>query len=146
MMLQQIYPSPTHEYEFELNKDMHFAASHYIPHKDAGACQKVHGHTYYANITIGGNQLDDSGFLINFKHIKKLIHKRFDHTLLNEDSLFSDEDPLKFPTTEVVAKTVCEIIQGHLDTLEHRPVCLQVFLRETPTSYVIYRPKRGKVS
>jgi 6-pyruvoyltetrahydropterin/6-carboxytetrahydropterin synthase len=145
-MLQQIYPTPHHDYEFELNKDMHFAAAHYIPHEEAGDCQKVHGHTYFANITIAGNELDDSGFLINFQHIKKLIHKRFDHRLLNEDSVFSNEDSMRFPTTEAVAKAVWEIIQEHLETLKHRPQCIQVFLRETPTSYVIYRPKRGRES
>ncbi|MCA1056625.1 6-carboxytetrahydropterin synthase QueD [Rossellomorea aquimaris] len=145
-MLQQIYPTPNHDYVYELNKDMQFAAAHYIPHEDAGSCQKVHGHTYFANITIGGDKLDESGFLINFQHIKKLIHKRFDHTVLNEDSRFSDQESDQYPTTEVVAKTICEIIQEHLDTLEHRPQCLQVFLRETPTSYVIYRPKKGRVS
>ena len=31
MMIQQIYPVPDHPYEYELNKDMHFAAAHYIP-------------------------------------------------------------------------------------------------------------------
>ncbi|WP_226674457.1 6-carboxytetrahydropterin synthase QueD [Rossellomorea aquimaris] len=140
-MIQQIYPTPDHLYEFELNKDMHFAAAHYIPHADAGSCQEVHGHTYFANITIGGDQLDDSGFLINFQHIKKLIHKRFDHTIINQDERFSLERGTEFPTTEVVAKVMWEIIQDHLDTLPHRPRCVQVFLRETPTSYVIYRPK-----
>ncbi|MBN8191658.1 6-carboxytetrahydropterin synthase [Bacillus sp. NTK074B] len=141
-MIQQIYPTPDHPYEYELNKDIHFAAAHYIPHPDAGGCQEIHGHTYFANITIGGDQLDDSGFLINFQHIKKLIHKRFDHSLINEDRMFSSNQDV-FPTTEVMAKVIWEIIQEHLNTLSHRPQCLQVFLRETPTSYCIYRP-RGK--
>ncbi|MGM0753588.1 MAG: 6-carboxytetrahydropterin synthase [Bacillota bacterium] len=140
-MIQQIYPTPDHSFEFELNKDMHFAAAHYIPHPEAGSCQEIHGHTYFANITIGGDQLDDSGFLINFQHIKKLIHKRFDHKLMNNDEIFSLERGNVFPTTEVVAKVMWEIIQSHLDTLPHRPQCLQVFLRETPTSYCLYRPK-----
>lgn len=143
-MIQQIYPTPDHHYEFELNKDMHFAAAHHIPHVDAGSCQNVHGHTYFANITIGGDQLDDSGFLINFQHIKKLIHKRFDHSLINEDDMFTSNSGMEFPTTEVMAKVMWEIIQSHLDTLPHQPKCLQVFLRETPTSYVIYRPKGNR--
>ncbi|BCB03156.1 6-carboxytetrahydropterin synthase QueD [Bacillus sp. KH172YL63] len=143
-MIQQIYPTPDHPYEFELNKDMHFAAAHYIPHPDAGSCQEVHGHTYFANITIAGDLLDDSGFLINFQHIKKLIHKRFDHKVLNDDAAFAEKGPMSFPTTEVMAKVIWEIIQDHLNTLPHGPQCLQVFLRETPTSYVIYRPKGKK--
>ncbi|MFD2761510.1 6-pyruvoyl trahydropterin synthase family protein [Lentibacillus juripiscarius] len=142
-MIQQIYPVPEHNYAFELNKDFHFSAAHYIADENAGNCQYTHGHTYFANITIAGDTLDSTGFLIDFKTIKDLIHKRFDHTTLNEDSAFSSNQGAYFPTTEVVAKTVYEIIQTRLDTLENKPVCLQIFLRETPSSYCIYRPKGG---
>ncbi|RLQ95383.1 6-carboxytetrahydropterin synthase QueD [Falsibacillus albus] len=142
-MIQQIYPSVDHGFSFELNKDFQFAAAHYIPDERAGKCHQVHGHTYFANVTIVGDQLDDTGFLVNFQQIKKLIHDRFDHTLLNDDSLFSDEAPEQYPTTEIVAQSIFEVIQNHLDELENKPRCVQVFLRETPTSYVVYRPKRG---
>ncbi|MBM7648500.1 6-pyruvoyltetrahydropterin/6-carboxytetrahydropterin synthase [Bacillus ectoiniformans] len=142
-MIQQIYPAPLHAYSYELNKDLHFAAAHYVPSDDAGACRNLHGHTYYANITVVGNQLNQSGFLVNFQDIKRLIHKRFDHTLLNDDALFSNEDSFRFPTTEVAARTIWEVIQEYLDGLENQPKCVQVFLRETPTSYVVYRPQQG---
>lgn len=144
-MIQQIYPVAPHDYAYELNKDFHFAAAHYIAHDDAGKCKQTHGHTYFANITIAGNELDHTGFLVNFKVIKELIQERFDHGILNEDSAFSDVNPNYFPTTEVVARTMYEIVQQHLNTLLNQPVCLQVFLRETPTSYCIFRPgKAGK--
>ncbi|PPA71869.1 6-carboxytetrahydropterin synthase QueD [Jeotgalibacillus proteolyticus] len=142
-MIQQIYPSPSHEFSYELNKDFQFAAAHYVPHEAAGKCQNIHGHTYFANITIAGDQLDESGFLVNFKTIKELLHDRFDHGILNEDELFSDKDETRFPTTEVVARIMYEVIQEYLNTTINKPQCLQVFLRETPTSYVIYRPKSG---
>lgn len=142
-MLQQIYPTISHNFEYELNKDMQFAAAHYVPSEEAGKCRRMHGHTYYANVTIAGDTLNASGFLVNFSDIKRLIHDRFDHTLLNEDTdNFDDENPYLFPTTEVVARTIGRIAQDYLDQTENRPVCLQVFLRETPTSYVVYRPKR----
>ncbi|MBH5318262.1 6-carboxytetrahydropterin synthase QueD [Paenibacillus sp. GSMTC-2017] len=146
-MLQQIYPSVQHEYEYELNKDFHFAAAHYIPSSEAGKCQLVHGHTYYANVTVAGDKLDEAGFLINFAIIKRLIHDRFDHSLLNDDKEnFDDILPERFPTTEVVARTIYELVQQHLDGMVNRPQCLQVFLRETPTSYCIYRPTRKAAS
>ncbi|MDQ0229485.1 6-carboxytetrahydropterin synthase QueD [Metabacillus malikii] len=141
-MIQQIYPQVQHNYVFELNKDMHIAAAHFIPHEDAGKCQQVHGHTYFVNITIAGDELDESGFLVNFASIKKLIHKRFDHTLLNDHhDLFSSTDSNYFPTSEGVAKVIWEIVQGELDKKMNKPNCVQVFVRETPTSYVVYRPK-----
>ncbi|MDQ0058503.1 6-pyruvoyl trahydropterin synthase family protein [Paenibacillus harenae] len=142
-MLQQIYPSVAHDYSYELNKDFQFAAAHYVPSEGAGKCRQMHGHTYYANVTVAGDELDRSGFLVNFAIIKRLIHDRFDHSLLNDDTeSFSDELPERFPTTEVVARTIAELVQSYLDGTANRPHVLQVFLRETPTSYCLYRPKR----
>ncbi len=142
--MQQIYPVTAHSYAYELNKDFHFSAAHYVPHEDAGICQYMHGHTYYANITIAGDELDHTGFLVNFRTIKELIQKRFDHGVMNKDSAFSDIHATAFPTTEVIARVTYEIVQDYLNTLLNQPVCLQVFLRETPTSYCVYRPKEAK--
>lgn len=136
--MHPIYPQVHHDYSFELNKDMNFSAAHFIPHQDAGACQRVHGHTYFLNLTIAGDKLDDLGFLVNFSTLKALIHKRFDHQLLNE----LPELEARIPSTEKMAELIHEIVQNYLNTLDNKPVCLQVFLRETPTSYVVYRGKR----
>ncbi|HSI66516.1 MAG TPA: 6-carboxytetrahydropterin synthase QueD [Planococcus sp. (in: firmicutes)] len=136
-MMQQFYPSVSHSYRFELNKDMHFSAAHYIPSEEAGKCQVMHGHTYHINVTIGGNELDSIGFLIDFKHLKHLIHKKYDHSVLNDHPEFQD----KFPTTELLAEQVCLTLQKELSERSNKPVCLQVIVRETPTSYVVYRPR-----
>lgn len=141
-MMQQIYPAPAHDFRYELNKDFQFSAAHYVPHDEAGACRKLHGHTYFANVTVAGDELNESGFLTNFQLIKALIHKRFDHTVLNKDPLFSENVSERYPTTEVVARVIWEVIQKELNETPNKPKCLQVYLRETPTSYVIYRPKQ----
>lgn len=132
-----IYPQVNHNYTFELNKDMNFSAAHFIPHEDAGICSRVHGHTYFLNLTIGGGELDHLGFLVNFSTLKSLINDRFDHRLLNE----LPELEGRIPSTEKMAELIYDIVQNYLNTLDNQPVCLQVFLRETPTSYVIYRGK-----
>jgi 6-pyruvoyltetrahydropterin/6-carboxytetrahydropterin synthase len=140
-MLQQIYP--------QINKDFEFSAAHRVPHESAGKCQNTHGHNYGVNLTIVGNDLDAAGFLIDFKTLKGLIHDKFDHTILNDHTdVFPIEGPLVdyhgakyfMPTTEVVARVIWEIVQRHLNTLLHSPVCCQVYLRETSTSYVLFRP------
>lgn len=69
-MLSQIYPQTDHPFSFELNKDVHLSAAHFIPREDAGACSRVHGHTYTINMTIAGDHLDESGFLVNFSTLK----------------------------------------------------------------------------
>lgn len=142
-MLQQVYPAAQHPYEYELNKDFQFAAAHYVPAEEAGKCRELHGHTYYANVTVAGDTLDSAGFLVNFAIIKRLIHDRFDHSVLNDDKeSFNDVSSDYFPTTEVVARTIYNIVQNYLDGMVNKPQCVQVYLRETPTSYCIYRPKR----
>ncbi|HDK4283880.1 TPA: 6-carboxytetrahydropterin synthase, partial [Staphylococcus aureus] len=47
----------------------------------------------------------------------------------------------KIPSTEIVAETIYQIVKENLASLEHQPKCIQVFVRETPTSYVVFRPK-----
>ncbi|MGK9044407.1 6-carboxytetrahydropterin synthase QueD [Mammaliicoccus vitulinus] len=139
-MLQQIYPSVQHPYAFELNKDFNFSSAHYIPYVEAGKCKNIHGHTYFINLTIAGNELDKMGFLVNFSELKSLIHKRYDHKLLNDFDEFKDNSP----STEQVAQTIYNIVQEALDRRANKPKCVQVFVRETPTSYVVYRPiKQG---
>lgn len=141
-MLQQFYPTPEHDYRFELNKDMHFAAAHFLPNPSAGICQQVHGHTYFANITIVGNELDECGFLVNFQALKQLVHGKYDHTLLNDHVDFQQQPP----STEMFAQIIWQKIQAHLSQLAHQPRCIQVLIRETPTSYVRYRPNKEDFS
>jgi 6-pyruvoyltetrahydropterin/6-carboxytetrahydropterin synthase len=146
-MLQQFYPQVNHNFSYELNKDMNFSAAHFVPHAGAGACSDVHGHTYFVNITIAGNQLDELGFLVNFGTLKKLVHGRYDHTLMNDHEEYTKQftgKPEQFPTTEIVAKNIYTIVEEYLNKQENQPVCLQVIVRETPTSYAIYRPQRNK--
>ena len=103
--------------------------------------ENVFVHTYYVNLTIAGNTLDKCGFLVNFRDLKKLVHEQFDHYLLNDLPAFKD----KSPSTEIVAQTIYHIIQKELNQRENQPKCVQVYLRETPSSYVVYRPKEDQV-
>ncbi|ANE48144.1 6-carboxy-5,6,7,8-tetrahydropterin synthase [Paenibacillus swuensis] len=142
-MLFQYYPAPAHNYKYELHKDMNFSAAHFIPAASAGQCARMHGHTYVADITVAGNELNEAGFLVNFSDLKKLIHGRYDHTLLNDHEEFTGEsssEPERYPTTEVLARQVWETVEAYLQQFPNKATCLQVLVRETPTSYVIYRP------
>jgi 6-pyruvoyltetrahydropterin/6-carboxytetrahydropterin synthase len=133
-MLQQFYPQPaTHGFKYELNKDMDFSSAHFIPDQRSNKCFNIHGHTYFVNLTIGGDELDELGFLVNFSILKKLIHGRFDHELINN---VIDE----IPSTEKVAGYIYRQVENCLVDLSNKPKCLQVLVRETPSSYVIYRP------
>lgn len=145
-MIQQFYPSPQkHNKFYELHKDFTFAAAHYVPHESAGKCQNMHGHNYKVDVTIVGDELDQTGFLVNFGTLKKIVHDRYDHTVLNQHPEFSSEDEsYMFPTTEVLARQIYEIIADYLIKEQpNSPECIQVVVRETETSYVIFNPRGG---
>lgn len=143
-MLQQFYPQIAHPFRYELNKDMNFAAAHLVAHVGAGQCSNMHGHTYFVNITVVGDELDEQGFLVNFQKLKKLVHGQYDHAVMNRQAGLDADfggDSTKLATTENVARVIWQNIQHYLDTASNHPRCLQVLLRETPTSYVVFRPK-----
>lgn len=54
-----------------------------------------------------------------------------------------DGENYLMPTTEVVARQIWENVETYLQKQPNRPTCLQVIVRETPTSYVIFRPNGG---
>ena len=89
-----------------------------------------------------GDELDDSGFLVNFSVLKKLVHGAYDHTLLNDHEEFSEDDRYSLPTTEVVAKTIYDKVQSYLETLENQPVCVQV-LSGNPDKLLRIPPEKG---
>jgi 6-pyruvoyltetrahydropterin/6-carboxytetrahydropterin synthase len=137
-MLYQYYPTVLHPYPYELNKDFHFSAAHFIDTEEAGKCRNMHGHTYSVNLTIVGDELDESGFLVNFQDLKKLVHDRYDHTVLNNHVEFTGI--YNQPSTEFVAHKIFEIVEAYLAEFDRTLHCVQVIVRETPTSYVIFRP------
>lgn len=137
MALHNWYPTTEHNSLFELNKDFSFSAAHFIGTEEAGKCQQLHGHNYTVNLTIVGDELDRSGFLVDFKKLKELVHDRYDHTVLNNHAEYANAN---YPSTEIVAATIHAIVQEHLSELPHGPECIQVIVRETDTSYVVYRP------
>lgn len=130
-----IYPVRAHDFKYELNKDMNFSAAHFLPDPNTGKCHRVHGHTYHVNLTIVGDELDDSGLLIDFALLKKVVHDKFDHTLLNDHPEFKDNAP----SSEKMAEIIHGLITEYMNSLQRPVHCIQVFLRETPTSYVVYR-------
>lgn len=147
--MQQFYPQPPgHDFQYELHKDMNFAAAHFIPNGKAGKCHTMHGHTYWVDVTIAGDELNDIGMLVNFADVKDLIHGRYDHNVLNSFPEYTGDhtEPHLMPTTEVVAQNIYEIVENHLHKeTTNKPTCLQVLVRETPTSYVLYRPTKEYV-
>jgi 6-pyruvoyltetrahydropterin/6-carboxytetrahydropterin synthase len=100
----------------KMGLSLEFDAAHRLPNYD-GKCSRVHGHTYDVEVVLEGPVDDESGFLMDFydlKRILKSVLSELDHRDLNEI--------LPNPTTEKIA--------------EHIKAGLERKLTETPAALV----------
>ena len=75
---------------FELSVEDTFSAAHRV-RGYSGDCAGIHGHTYRVSVTVKVKTLDKIGLSIDFKHIKKILHKiiqELDHKNLNKLQFF----------------------------------------------------------
>ncbi|HEY9765856.1 MAG TPA: 6-carboxytetrahydropterin synthase [Chroococcales cyanobacterium] len=68
---------------YRLTKRLQFEAAHRIPDYP-GKCRNLHGHTYFVDVEVCGEDLDRLGILLDFNEIAKLKEILPDHSLLNE--------------------------------------------------------------
>lgn len=73
---------------FELSKQFRFDAAHSLECKvNAEANRRIHGHSYRAEVTVGGVPDAKSGMLIDLGIFERALHetrRKLDHNMLNE--------------------------------------------------------------
>ncbi len=123
-----------------LTRKAEFAASHYY-HNPAfsaeenqrifGKCNNPHGHghNYLLEVTVKGKVDPRSGFVLDLKHLKEVMHREvldaMDHRFLNKEV---PEFATQIPTTENLAITIWNRLLPKLKAAElHR-----VRVYETP--------------
>ena len=129
-----------------LTRKAEFSASHYYhsPHFTAeenrrvfGKCNNPHGHghNYTLEITVKGEIDGRSGFVVDLKQLKEIMHREvidvLDHRFLNKEiTEFQD----RIPTTENLAVSIWNRIKPKLALAAlHR-----VRVYETPDLFVDY--------
>ena len=71
---------------FEVAVEQGFASAHALRNYK-GRCENVHGHNWKVQVVIEGEKLDETGMLVDFLDVKRLmgdIVDRLDHQFLNE--------------------------------------------------------------
>jgi len=120
---------------FEVTIEQTFAAGHALRNYH-GKCENVHGHNYRCQVTMEGDQLDDTGLLVDFVLLKKVVGAvidRMDHQWLNDFPPFD----LLNPSAENIAKFIYdEVIKG-INTPSVRLGSVRLW--ETDTSFATYR-------
>ena len=121
---------------YEVSVEHTFAAAHAL-RGYKGVCENVHGHNFRVRVTIAGEQLTETGFLVDFAQVDALVRGvtgRLDHQFLNEVTPFDARNP----TAENIAEFFhAEISRG----LAEAPVRVrEVTVWECDAMSATYRP------
>ena len=127
-----------------LTRKAEFAASHYYHNPELsaddnrrlfGKCNNPngHGHNYVLEVTIKGDVNPRSGFVVDLRELKELLHREvldaMDHRFLNREV---PEFFARIPTTENIAIAIWQRLVGKLPNAKlHR-----VRLYENPDLFV----------
>jgi 6-pyruvoyltetrahydropterin/6-carboxytetrahydropterin synthase len=123
---------------FEISVEETFAAGHAL-RGYKGKCENPHGHNYRLRITVRGPELDSTGLLYDFVHLKQVMHaviEGVDHKFLNDQPPFD----LLNPSAENMAKYFYEEMTQRMNGAENGAAITRVDVWETDTSKASYFP------
>jgi 6-pyruvoyltetrahydropterin/6-carboxytetrahydropterin synthase len=122
---------------FEVCAEHSFAAAHALRNYH-GKCENVHGHNYKIQVRVVGPKLDETGMLLDFIELKRLLRgatERLDHQFLNEIAPFDTVNP----SAENIAKYLYDEISGNLQSA-NAAALHEVKVWETDIQFACYRP------
>ena len=71
----------------EITQQFGFDAAHYLQDAPSGANRRMHGHSFYAEVTLAGEPDAEKGWVRDFGEVNAVlmsIRSELDHQLLNE--------------------------------------------------------------
>jgi len=96
-----------------------------------------HGHNYVLFVTVKGDLNPETGFVVNIKHLSKIIKEhvisKLDHRNLNSDVDFLKG---KLASTENLAIGVWNELKPHIEALDIELYCVKI--QETENNFVEY--------
>jgi 6-pyruvoyltetrahydropterin/6-carboxytetrahydropterin synthase len=122
---------------YEVSIDETFAAAHNLRNYH-GKCEDLHGHNYKVRVVLAGKELDSTGLLYDFVHLKRVIQdviRALDHKYLNELAPF---DTLN-PSAENIARHIYDRTATQLPQAPNAAAISSVTVWETETSAATYR-------
>ena len=111
---------------YYVQKHMEIAACHRLNLSYESKCANLHGHNWHITVYCRAKKLNHDGMVIDFTHVKQMIHDKLDHQNLNEVFDFN-------PTAENIARWVTEQI----------PECWQAKVQESDGNVAIYREDKN---
>jgi len=119
-----------------------FAAAHRLV-GSGGKCESMHGHNFRVILEVSGDQLDETGMLMDFgdlKRILKAVLVELDHSDLNEHPVFSGSSP----SSENIARFIWDKVDDAIaiDTV----TVVSVTVNESETASAKYEPEKSRES
>jgi 6-pyruvoyltetrahydropterin/6-carboxytetrahydropterin synthase len=95
----------------EITQQFGFDAAHYLAEAPSGSNRRMHGHSFYAEVTLSGEPDPDKGWVRDFAEVNAVlmnIRGELDHQVLN------DIAGLGTPTLENLAQYIFRQAKAHL--------------------------------
>lgn len=124
---------------FELKVVTRFAAAHQLK-MVTEKCENLHGHNWRIELYVAGEELEDTGVLIDFGIIKQHLGEiidTLDHKFLNELPSFKDGNP----SSENIARYIAESFQEKIADIPRLHVS-RVGVWESDDACATYTPAR----
>ena len=132
------------KYPIIVVKQFQFESAHHLPNYD-GPCKNLHGHTYKVEIGFQNYVDPETGMVMDFKTIKKIVSDlvidKLDHQYLNELNIDGNgyRFPEKLPTAENMVAWIVDILEDYINQKAGGTILALVRLWETSTSYAEWR-------
>lgn len=106
---------------YYVKKTLEISAAHNLKLSYDSPCQTRHGHNWWFTVYCKSKEVNQDGMVLDFTHIKKMVHEKLDHKYINEVLPFN-------PTAENMAKWV-------VDTVPHCYKCTVVESSNNEATY-----------
>jgi len=99
---------------FELTVRDEFSAAHQL-RGYRGSCENLHGHNWRVEVAVRGEELDETGLLIDFRELKAALREvlsELDHRHLNELPAFREKNPSSENLARYIFERLSEKLSG----------------------------------
>jgi len=118
---------------FDITILRHFAAAHQLVLYD-GSVEKHHRHEWRVKVTVGADQVDSIGIVMDFHKLERLLDpivQSFSNRRLNDHPAFAAQNPSAENVAIYIAQSLILPPGVQLRSVE---------VWETPTNSAVYRP------